>query len=88
MSHASGAHLLSPAEVAELLGIDADEVVSLIHEGALRGTRVGAPARWRVEKQSVRDYLDEQNEQSRRHALWRQSNVASLPELWGSRTDI
>lgn len=77
---------LAPAQVAELLSITPDEVVTLIHEGALRGTRLGAPASWRVEKDSVRDYIDDQNEQSRRHALWHQSNVASMPELWGSHS--
>ncbi|GGO63001.1 hypothetical protein GCM10010910_14490 [Microbacterium nanhaiense] len=84
MSSVQGSLFLSSAQVAELLSITPEEVVSLIHEGRLRGTRLGEPASWRVEKQSVRDYLDDENEASRRHALWHQSNVASLPEIWGS----
>lgn len=79
---------LTPAQVAELLAITPDEVVALVHEGALRGMRLGAPPAWRIERASVRDYLDDQNEQSRRHALWHQSNVASLPEVWGSHTSL
>lgn len=86
MSTDPGAQFFTPAQVAELLSITPDEVVSLIHEGRLRGTRLGTPESWRVERASVSDYLDDQNEQSRRHALWRQSNAASLPEVWGTHT--
>lgn len=81
----SARRLVPPAHVAELLGIDVDEVMALVDEGRLRGARVGAPARWRIEHDSVSEYLDEQVEEARRMALWRQSNAASFPELWGSR---
>ena len=53
-------------------------------EGRLRGVRVGSPARWRVDQASVADYLDDQAEEARRMALWRQSSTASFPELWGT----
>lgn len=66
------------------MSISVDEVVALVHDGLLRGAKVGAPARWRIEQSSVEGYLDEQAEQARRHALWEQSNAASFPELWGS----
>lgn len=82
MSTDQGALFLTPAQVAELLTITPDEVIALVLDGRLRGTRVGLPEAWRIERESVRDYLDDQNELSRRHALWRQSNVASIPELW------
>ncbi|MBO3662068.1 helix-turn-helix domain-containing protein [Microbacterium stercoris] len=77
--------LVPPAQVAEVLGITVDEVIELVHQGRLRGARVGAPARWRIEHHSVAEYLDAQVEEARRMALWRQSNEASFPELWGSR---
>jgi excisionase family DNA binding protein len=80
----SDARLLAPAQVAELLGISVDEVIELVMEGRLRGARVGSPARWRIEEASVSLYLDEQAEEARRIALWRQSNAASFPELWGA----
>ena len=64
MSSDQGSLFFSPAQVAELLGITPEEVVSLVHEGRLRGTRLGTPAAWRIEKQSVRDYLDDENEAS------------------------
>ena len=80
----SNVRLLAPAQVGEVLGVSVDEVMALVLEGRLRGLRVGAPARWRVEAASVSEYLDEQAEEARRIALWRQSQTASFPELWGS----
>ncbi|WP_243224892.1 helix-turn-helix domain-containing protein [Microbacterium sp. CIAB417] len=75
---------LAPAEVAELLSIEVDEVIALVHEGRLRGSQLGSPQRWRIEESSLAEYLDEQSEQARRMALWRQANEASFPEVWGT----
>ncbi|MCR2785259.1 MULTISPECIES: helix-turn-helix domain-containing protein [unclassified Microbacterium] len=80
------APLLAPAQVAELLGVSVDEVVALVLDGRLRGMKVGSPAQWRIEPDSVAGYLDDQAEEARRMALWRQSNAASFPELWGRGT--
>ncbi len=77
---------LAPAQVAELLLIGVDEVIDLVHEGELRGMQLGTPARWRVEESSVEEYLAARVENSRRMALWRQSQVASFPEVWGGST--
>ncbi|MBS0025655.1 helix-turn-helix domain-containing protein [Microbacterium paraoxydans] len=75
---------LAPAQVAELLSIDVREVIALIQEGRLRGAQLGSPARWRVEEASIEGYLAEQSEEARRMALWRQSQTASFPEVWGT----
>lgn len=83
-SPTSAPRFLAPAQVAELLSIDVDEVIALVHAGHLRGSQLGAPARWRVEESSIQEYLSEQSEQARRMALWRQSNEASFPEVWGT----
>jgi excisionase family DNA binding protein len=85
-SSPSAARLLEPAQVGELLDVSVDEVVALVLEGRLRGMKVGSPARWRVERDSVETYLDDQAEEARRMALWRESNAASFPELWGRGT--
>ncbi|WP_217184467.1 helix-turn-helix domain-containing protein [Streptomyces sp. AC495_CC817] len=77
---------LAPSQVAELLSIEVDEVVSLVLEGRLRGSRLGSPARWRVEESSLSEYLAEQSEEARRMALWHQANAASFPEVWGTST--
>lgn len=75
---------LAPAQVAELLDVDVSAVMALVHEGRLRGLRVGSPAVWRIDQTSVESYLDEQAEEARRMALWNESRIASFPELWGS----
>ncbi|WP_282846524.1 excisionase family DNA-binding protein [Microbacterium oxydans] len=75
---------LAPAQVAELLSIGVDEVVALVQEGRLRGARLGSPPRWRVEESSLDGYLSEESEIARRMALWRQSQTASFPEVWGT----
>ncbi|WP_101846464.1 helix-turn-helix domain-containing protein [Zhihengliuella sp. ISTPL4] len=77
---------LAPAQVAELLSVDVDEVITLVHAGQLRGAPLGAPARWRIEEASIEEYLAAQAEEGRRMALWRQSQAASFPELWGPST--
>lgn len=79
----AAARFLAPAQVAELLSIEVDEVVALVLEGRLRGSQLGSPARWRVEALSLEEYLAEQAEEARRMALWRQANAASFPEVWG-----
>lgn len=83
-SPASAPRFLAPAQVAELLSIEVDEVVALVLEGRLRGSQLGSPARWRVEESSLSEYLAEQSEEARRMALWRQANEASFPEVWGT----
>ena len=80
----SDVRLLALAQVGEILGVSVDEVMALIDESRIRGVRVGSPPRWRVDQTSIADYLDEQAEEARRMALWRQSNAASFPELWGT----
>ncbi len=80
----SDVRLLALAQVGEILGVSIDEVMTLVYEGRLRGARVGSPARWRIDEASVAEYLDEQAEEARRIALWRQSSAASFPELWGT----
>jgi excisionase family DNA binding protein len=75
---------LAPAQVAEMLSISVDEVMSLVQEGELRGMRIGSPGRWRVEESSIAEYIEAQIENTRRHALWNQSQAASFPELWGT----
>lgn len=82
-SPASAPRFLAPAQVAELLSIDIDEVIALVVAGRLRGAQLGTPARWRVAEESIADYLAEQSEEARRMALWRQADAASFPEVWG-----
>lgn len=81
---ASDVRWVTPAQVAEALGITVDEVIGLALDARVRGVRLGTPPQWRIAEDSVTSYLDEQAEQTRRMALWEQSNAASFPELWGT----
>ncbi|SDO53274.1 DNA binding domain-containing protein, excisionase family [Microbacterium sp. ru370.1] len=69
--------------VASALALSPDDVVALVHEGHLRGAAIGSPARWRIDRDSVDAYVEARTEEARRAALWRQSQAASFPELWG-----
>jgi len=75
--------LLTLAQAAELIAIEIDEVLALLHDGSLRGVCLGASGQWRVEHDSIAEYIEDQIEQTRRMHLWNQSNAASFPELWG-----
>lgn len=75
---------LPPAEVAQLLSISVDDVVSLLLMGQLSGFRVPETNAWRIKEDSVMAFLVEQTENVRRHALWEEAQMASFPEHWGS----
>lgn len=79
----SGQRFFTPAQVAEILAVDVDSVMALAHEGRVHAVRVGTPAVWRIDAESVNSYLEEQAEDARRRALWRESQNASFPEVWG-----
>jgi excisionase family DNA binding protein len=81
---ASDTRLLAPAQVAEMLGVSVEDVMELVHSAQLRGVRTGSTGRWQIEQSSIQEYLDDAAEIARRTALWRQSQEASFPELWGS----
>ncbi|GAA1240432.1 excisionase family DNA binding protein [Microbacterium phyllosphaerae] len=83
-SSSTAPRFLAPSQVAELLSIEVDEVIELVYQGRLRGSKLGSPARWRIEESSLSEYLDEQSEEARRIALWHQANEASFPEVWGT----
>ncbi|MFF7681620.1 excisionase family DNA-binding protein [Microbacterium sp. NPDC007973] len=68
---------------AAALALTPDEIVTLVHEGHLRAAALGSPARWRIDRDSVDAYVEARIEDARRAALWRQSQAASFPELWG-----
>ena len=44
----SAARFLTLAQAAELLTLEIDEVLALLHEGSLRGVQLGTNAQWRV----------------------------------------
>lgn len=80
----SDVRLLTPSQAAEVLGVSIEDIMALVHSARLRGMRVGTAGAWRIDGASVSTYLDDRIEEARLAALWRQSNEASFPELWGT----
>ena len=52
---------------------------------ALDEVRVGRPGAWRIERVQLEEYIQAMYEETRRRALWDQSDLASIPELSGGR---
>lgn len=77
----ASARFLSLADTAEILSVEASDVTALVTSGQLPAIRVGG--RWRVERTVLEAYIDAMYEESRRRALWAQSDFANLPELSG-----
>jgi DNA binding domain, excisionase family len=75
------ARFLTLADTAEILAVEASDVMSLVTSGELPAIRVGG--RWRVERTVLEAYIEAMYEESRRRALWAQSDFANLPELSG-----
>ena len=88
-SHGSGDEIgrfLTVADAAELLAVDVTTVDELIRSGELPAIRVGSSGPWRVERAQLEVWIDEQYEQTRRHALWNQAEFANVVELSGVRS--
>ena len=77
---------LTVADAAELLAVDVQTVDELIWSGELPAIRVGSSGPWRVERAQLEVWIEEQYEQTRRHALWNQGEFANILELSGARS--
>ncbi|MFC4245247.1 helix-turn-helix domain-containing protein [Gryllotalpicola reticulitermitis] len=76
---AGATRFLTPADCAEVLNVELADVTSLLESGELPSIRVGT--QWRIERDVLESYIAELYERQRRHALWQQSDFASLAEL-------
>jgi excisionase family DNA binding protein len=89
-SHGAGDEIgrfLTVADAAELLAVDVATVDELIRSGELPAIRVGSSGPWRVERTQLEVWIEEQYEQTRRHALWNQGEFANVTELSGVRSE-
>ncbi|MCU1570411.1 MAG: translocase [Naasia sp.] len=76
---------LTLAETADLLNVSLSQAYALVRTGELPAIKVGGSGRWRVERDRLEDYIEGKYEESRRQALWNQSDYANIPELTGDR---
>lgn len=74
------ARFLTPADTAIMLNVTLDEVFGVIASGELPAIRVGR--QWRIERPHLDAYIEARYEESRRMALWRQSEFADIPDLF------
>jgi excisionase family DNA binding protein len=74
--------------VADILSVDDDDVETLLESGELPGIRIGRRNEWRIELTVLADYLDAKYEESRRAALFRGSDHASIADLDGVRRHV
>ena len=76
---------LTLADTAEILNVSARQVYALVRSGELPAIKVGASGHWRIERRVLESYIEAMYEESRRLALWNQSEIAPLPELVDGR---
>lgn len=76
---------LTLADTADVLNVSARQVYSLVRSGELPAIKVGASGHWRIERDVLESYIEAMYEESRRLALWNQSDAAPLPELSDGR---
>lgn len=76
---------LTVGDAAEVLNVAPSEVVGLIETGELPAIRVGRSGSLRIERIELEEYIKAMYEETRRRALWEQSDLASIPELSNGR---
>jgi excisionase family DNA binding protein len=79
------ARFLTVGDAAEMLNVAPTEIVGLIESGELPAIRVGRPGAWRIERSELESYIEAMYEETRRRALWEQSELPAIPELSGGR---
>ncbi|MCU1411291.1 MAG: DNA-binding protein [Rhodoglobus sp.] len=75
------ARFLPLSDIAELLSISTKQAYELVDTGELPAIRVGSAGHWRVERRVLEAYIEARYEESRRHALWVQSDFANVTAL-------
>lgn len=76
---------LTLADTAEVLNVSLSQAYALVRTGELPAIKVGGSGRWRVERDVLESYIASKYEESRRSALWKQSDWANIPELTADR---
>lgn len=72
---------LTLADTAELLNISTKQAYALVRSGELPAIKIGASGQWRVERSILEGYIEAMYEQTRRMALWNQSDYTNITEL-------
>lgn len=73
---------LTVADVAEVLNVSAGQAYAMVRSGELPAIKLGGSGHWRVERVVLEKWITDKYEESRRRAMWNESEFADLPELF------
>lgn len=76
---------LNLTDVAEVLALDAGEVLALVRSGELPAIQLGSIGQWRVEHGVLESFITDKYDESRRLAMWNEAQYADVAELFGDR---
>jgi excisionase family DNA binding protein len=76
---------LTLTDVADVLGLDATEVLALVRSGELPAIRLGSIGQWRVEHTVLESFITDKYDENRRLALWNEAQYADVAELFAER---
>lgn len=73
---------LTVADIAEVLNVSASQAYAMVRSGELPAIKLGGSGHWRVERTVLEGWITDKYEESRRRAMWNESEFADLPELF------
>lgn len=76
---------LSLTDVAEVLSLDARDVLALVRSGELPAIRLGSIGQWRVDHGVLESFIADKYDEGRRLALWNEAQFADVAELFSER---
>jgi len=76
---------LTLTDTADVLNISLSQAYALVRSGELPAIKLGGNGHWRVERDVLESYIEGKYEESRRAALFNQSDYADIPELSSER---
>ncbi|MCO5294579.1 MAG: helix-turn-helix domain-containing protein [Homoserinimonas sp.] len=80
-SNDSLGRFLTIADTAELLNVSLSQTYSLVRSGELPAIRIGNKGQWRIEREVLESFILAKYEESRRAALWNQSDFANVSDF-------
>jgi excisionase family DNA binding protein len=76
---------LTLGETADVLNVSLSQAYALVRSGELPAIKLGGNGHWRVERDRLESYISAKYEESRRAALFNQSDYADIPEISADR---
>lgn len=76
---------LTLAETSDVLNVSLSQAYALVRSGELPAIKLGGNGHWRVERDQLEAYISAKYEESRRAALFNQSDYADIPEISADR---